>query len=335
MNMKNWKESILASAEKKALPILSFPSVQLMGITVEQLISDSALQAEGMKKIAQRTDSLASLSMMDLSVEAEAFGSEIRKSGNEVPTVIGRIIENEGDADKLKVPDVSSGRTGLYIKAVEKAVKEITDRPVLCGVIGPFSLAGRLMDMSEIMANCYEEPDMVNKTLEKTAEFITSYILEFKKAGAQGVVMAEPAAGFLSPALIEEFSSRYVKKIVSRIKDDNFLFAYHNCGPNTPLMLPSLIGIGADAYHFGDAVKMTQILEGMPADILVLGNVSPAVQFRNGTPESIYTVTTELLRECSKYRNFVISSGCDIPPMSPWENIDSFYKAVHDFYQSK
>ena len=333
MNMKQWKESVILEPKKKAIPILSFPCIKPMGITVKQLISDSALQAAGMKIIAERTDCLVSLSMMDLSVEAESFGSEIRKADDEVPTVIGRIIKTTEDADKLKVPDVSAGRTSLYIRAIENAVKEIKDRPVLSGVIGPFSLAGRLMDMTEIMANCYDEPDFVNKTLEKTAEFITNYILEFKKAGAHGVVMAEPAAGLLSPNLVEEFSSRYVKKIVDRVKDEEFLFMYHNCGPNTPLMLPSLIGIGADAYHFGDAIKMPQVLEGMPGDVLVMGNVSPSAQFRNGTPESIYAVTTEILKECSKYRNFVISSGCDIPPMSPWANIDSFFRAVKDFYQ--
>jgi len=333
MDMKKWKENVLESPKKKAMPVLSFPCVQLMGITVKQLISDSGLQAAGMKKIYERTDSLASLSMMDLSVEAEAFGSEIRKADDEVPTVIGRIIETEEDAERLKVPDPVSARTGLYIKAIEKVAGEIKDRPVLAGVIGPFSLAGRLMEMSEIMVNCYENPDMVNKTLEKTAEFIGNYILEFKKAGANGVIMAEPAAGLLSPGLVEEFSSRYVKKIAGRVKDDHFLFVYHNCGPNTPLMLPSLMGIGADAYHFGDAIKMTQVLEGIPADVLVMGNVSPSAQFRNGTPESIYSVTTELLRECSKYKNFVISSGCDIPPSSPWANIDSFFKSVKDFYQ--
>ena len=332
MNMKQWKETVLAAPEKKAMPVLSFPCVQLMGITVKQLISDSSLQAAGMKKISERTDSLVSLSMMDLSVEAESFGSEIRKSDDEVPTVIGRIIQNAEDAEKLRAPDVASGRTALYIKAIEKVCREIKDRPVLAGVIGPFSLAGRLMDMSEIMANCYEDPDMVNKTMEKTTEFITNYILEFKKAGANGVVMAEPATGLLSPGLVEEFSSRYVKQIVDRVRDDSFLFLYHNCGPNTPLMLPSLIGMGADAYHFGDAIKMKQVLEGMPGNALVLGNVSPSAQFRNGTPESIYAVTTELLRECSEHRNFVISSGCDIPPMSPWANIDSFFKAVKDFY---
>jgi len=285
-----------------------------------------------MKKICGGVESLASLSMMDLSVEAEAFGSEIRKSDDEVPTVIGRIIETEEDADKLKVPLVISGRTALYIKAIENAAKEIKDRPVFAGVIGPFSLAGRLMDMSEIMANCYDEPDFVNKTLEKTAEFIANYVLAFKEAGANGVIIAEPAAGLLSPGLVEEFSSRYIKKIADRVKDDEFLFIYHNCGPNTPLMLPSLLGIGADAYHFGDAVNIAQVLEGMPDDILVMGNVSPSVQFRNGTPESIYAATTEILRECSKHKNFIISSGCDIPPVSPWDNIDSFFKAVKDFY---
>lgn len=333
MNMKKWKEEVLSAPEKKALPILSFPCVQLMGITVKQLISDSGLQAAGMKNVSEHTDSLACLGMMDLSVEAEAFGSEIRKSDDEVPTVIGRIIKTMEDADKLNVPDVASGRTSLYIKAIENVTKEVRDRPVLAGVIGPFSLAGRLMDMTEIMANCYDDPDFVNRTLEKTAEFSTNYILEFKKAGANGVVMAEPAAGLLSPGLVEEFSSRYIKKIVDRVKDDNFFFLYHNCGPNTPLMLPSLIGIGADAYHFGDAVKLAQVLEGMPSDVLVMGNVSPSAQFRNGTVQSIYAVTTELLQECSKYKNFVISSGCDIPPMSPWENINSFFKAVSDFYQ--
>ena len=331
MNMKKWKESILTETKKKAMPVLSFPCVQLMGITVAQLISDSSLQAAGMKKISERTDSLAAVSMMDLSVEAEAFGSEIRKADDEVPTVVGRILETAEDVRRLKIPDVTSGRTGLYVKAIEQVATEITDRPVLGGVIGPFSLAGRLMDMSEIMINCMEEPDMVNETLEKTAEFIGNYALEFKKAGAQGVVMAEPAAGLLSPGLVEEFSSRYVKKIAERVKDDNFLFVYHNCGPYTPKMLASLTGIGADAYHFGDAVDMTEVLRGMPADVLVMGNVSPSAQFRHGTPESIYAATTEILRACSIYPNFVISSGCDIPPMSPWENIDSFFKAAKDF----
>ena len=77
---------------------------------------------------------------------------------------------------------------------------------------------------------------------------------------------------------------------------------------------------------------MEEIMPNIPENCVAMGNIDPASQFRNGTPESVYAATTELLNKCSKYPNFVISSGCDVPPMSPWENIDAFFKAVSDFY---
>ena len=74
------------------------------------------------------------------------------------------------------------------------------------------------------------------------------------------------------------------------------------------------------------------ILSQMPADVLVMGNVDPVSQFRNGTVESIKADTKRIMEECRSYPNFVISSGCDIPPVSPWENIDAFFEAVDEFY---
>ena len=78
---------------------------------------------------------------------------------------------------------------------------------------------------------------------------------------------------------------------------------------------------------------MKEMLEKMPSDVVVMGNIDPAGEFRNGTPESIYRATTALMEKCcAAHPNFVISSGCDIPPMAKWENIDSFFSAVKDFY---
>lgn len=74
MNMKQWVADILASDKKKSLPVLSFPSIQKMGITVAELINSSDKQAEGMKIIADSCPTAASVSLMDLSLEAEAFG---------------------------------------------------------------------------------------------------------------------------------------------------------------------------------------------------------------------------------------------------------------------
>ncbi len=333
-NMKVWCEEMLAAKTKKAMPVLSFPAIQLMGITVKDLISSSDLQAEGMRLIADRVDSAASVSLMDLSIEAECFGSEIRFSDDEVPTVIGSIVSSEEEAEALQIPAVGSGRTGIYIEAIEKAVKLIEDRPVLAGVIGPFSLAGRLMDVSEAMVYCYDEPDMVHIVLDKVTSFIIDYIKAYKAVGANGVVIAEPLAGLLSPSLAEEFSAEYIKKIVDAVQDDTFIVIYHNCGNSTIPQVESIITNGCPIVHFGNSINMAEMMPHIPENIIAMGNIDPAREFRNGTKESVREATLSLMKECCKYPNYVISSGCDIPPMSKWENIDEFFATVKDFYSN-
>lgn len=335
MNMKKWAADLLAADKKLPMPVLSFPSVTLLGIGVKELISDPELQAKGMKAVADRNRASASVSMMDLSVEAEAFGSVIRVSDDEVPTVIGAIASDEEEAKALKVPEIGAGRTGLYIKAIEKAAQLITDRPVLAGIIGPFSLTGRLIDVNEAMIKCYEEPEMVHIVLEKTTQFLIEYAKAYKSAGANGIVIAEPLAGLLSPDLTEEFSEPYVKRIVDAVQDDEFAVVYHNCGDCTIRQIDSILRTGALAYHFGNSIDMSEMMKHIPAGVLAMGNVDPAAQFRNGTPESIKVETKRIMGECCRYPNFVISSGCDIPPMSPWENIDAFFEAAAEFYGDK
>ena len=331
--MKQWVEELKGTGAKKPLPVLSFPCVSLLGITVRELISNSELQAKGMKAVADCTNAAASVSFMDLSVEAECFGATVVVSDDEVPTVKGRIINDMDEAEALQIPEVGSGRTNLYINAIKNATEMITDRPVLAGMIGPYSLAARLFDVSEIMMDCYDDPDMVHTVLEKVTQFLINYAKAYKEAGANGIVMAEPVAGLLSPALEEEFSSPYVKRIADAIQDDNFILIYHNCGDNVPKMLDSILTTGCSAYHFGNAMDMEKdIIPNVSEDTVVMGNIDPAGTLRLGTPEKVRQETLSLLERCSKYPNFVLSSGCDIPPMTPWDNIDAFFAASEEFY---
>jgi uroporphyrinogen decarboxylase len=334
-NMRQWLEEQRAAKIKKAIPVLSFPCIQLMGISVKELISNSDSQAKGIKLIADKCDSAASVSLMDLSLEAECFGSEIKVTDDgEVPTVVGSIVTDMESAENLKVPPIGAGRTSIYLQAAEKAVQMITDRPVFGGVIGPFSLAGRLVGVSEAMIFCYEEPEMMNMVLSKATDFLISYIKEYKKTGVNGIIMAEPVTGMLSPDLAREFSEPYVRKINEEVRDENFIMIYHNCGNSTIQMIDSILATGADAFHFGNAIDMAEMMQYIPENIIAMGNISPAEQFRGGTPESIKKAALELLTKCAKYPNFIISSGCDIPPLSPWNNIDAFFEAVKEFYAS-
>lgn len=336
MNMYQWLTEMKSAPAKKSLPVLSFPGIQFMpGVTVGKLMCDSALQADCMKIVADHLDSAASVSFMDLSVEAEAFGSKIMMFDDDVPAVQGALVSSLEEAQSLSVPSVDAGRASICVEAIRLVKQQITDRPVLAGVIGPFSLAGRLVDVTEAMIYCYEEPEMLHIVLEKCVEFSINYINEFKKAGANGVVMAEPLAGVISPDHEKEFSAPYVKRIVDAVQDENFIVIYHNCGNYTYLMTDSIAQNGCRAFHFGNTVDMLQMLQAFPSDMLIMGNIDPAGQFRNGTPESMKSAVAQMMSDCGDHPNFIPSSGCDVPPMSPWKNINAFEEAIAEYYKQK
>lgn len=328
MNVRKLLWDVARSDKKRALPILSFPAIQKMGGTVRELVNTPELQARAMETIAHQTDTLAAVSLMDLSVEAEAFGAKIIFSEDEVPTVTGQLVSDEDEAEELEIPGLDKGRASLCVEGVRQAKALIQDKPVLAGMIGPYSLAGRLMDVTEIMYACYDEPETVHAVLEKVTEYLIAYGKAFREAGADGVVMAEPLAGILSPELAEEFSMSYVKRIFEELKREDFAVIYHNCGNTVVHMLGEIFALGADAYHFGNASDMTKVMAEAPADALCMGNIDPAGQFVHGTPQSMREAVKDLMAKCGQYRNFVPSSGCDIPATASWDNIQAFFEAV-------
>lgn len=325
MNIQEWMKNI---NKKDTMLLLSFPAMQYLNTSVDKLVHDSELQAQAMCYVNERCDMSAIIGLMDLSVEAEAFGANVRCNDEEVPTIIGAIIKEQKDVDDLEVPSISMCRTNTFVEAVRKVSSKGIDKPILPGIIGPFSLAGRLMDVSEAMIYCYDEPEMVHSLLNKVTAFLIEYGKAFKKAGASGIVMAEPLAGILSPGLVQEFSCDYVKRIVDALSDDDFIVVYHNCGNNTSKMIPQLLSFDAAIYHFGNSVNMIDILENFPSNKIVMGNLDPVALFKDASPQEMAQATKQLMIETKSYSNFILSSGCDIPPTASWDNIDIYMKTV-------
>jgi uroporphyrinogen decarboxylase len=331
MNMTDWKNSISTSPEKIAVPVMTYPGLQLIGKSVIDMVTVGEVQYNCVKALSDKFPSIGATTLiMDLSVEAEAFGSHINFSENEIPTVSKRLINSFEQVVNLKIPAIGDGRTKSHLNAARLAAENITTRPVFGGIIGPYSLAGRLYDITEMMTAILIEPEGAHELLTICTSFLKEYALAFKNAGCNGIVIAEPAAGLLADYQCEEFSSQYVKEIVDFVQDDNFMVVLHNCG-NTVSLVESMLGTGAAGFHFGNAVDILDILPQVPSNRLVFGNLDPAGVIKNGTPEIVKAKTIELLTRTAEYNNFVISSGCDIPPGTTIENIDAFFEAIAEF----
>ena len=325
--MKQFIDSILKSDKRLSMPVMTHPGIEALGYTVKQAVSDGNIQYEAIKYIADKYDTIACMAMMDLTVEAEAFGAKINLPDHEIPTVSERLLADAAAIDALQVPSLEAGRIPQYLLANKMAAENIKHKPVFSGCIGPFSLAGRLYDMSEIMVAIYIEPEAMVQLLSKCTEFLIEYCKALKATGTQGVIMAEPAAGLLSNDECQSYSTDFVKQIVDEVQDDTFTVILHNCG-NTGQCTQAMVASGAKALHFGNAIDMEQVLTECPSDVIVMGNLNPVGVFKQGSVDSVKIETKALLTKVGSHPNFVISSGCDLPPFVPEENIQAFLDTV-------
>lgn len=331
--MNAWMDSIRANETKVAIPIMTHPGIELIGKTVYEAVTDGKVHYDAIRALDDKYPSAACTVIMDLTVEAEAFGASIDFPQDEIPTVVGYLVSDIASVQALEVPDMTKGRIPQYLLANKLAAGSITDKPVLGGMIGPFSLAGRLYDMSEFMMACYCEPDTATLLLQKCTAFLLTYCRELKKQGVQGVVIAEPAAGLLSNDGCAEFSSQYIRAIVEAVQDENFVVVLHNCG-NTGHCTEAMVQTGASCYHFGNKINMLDALKTCPSASIVMGNLDPVTLFQAATSEELKAATLDLLVQTSAYPNFILSSGCDVPPHTSHANITAFYDALNEYNNS-
>ena len=84
---------------------------------------------------------------------------------------------------------------------------------------------------------------------------------------------------------------------------------------------------GARVLHFGAPMDLPSALAQLrptsswPA-ISILG------VFARSTPDQVRAATRALIEATRRFKNYILSSGCDIPPRTPMENIEAFYEAA-------
>ncbi|MBI5474795.1 MAG: uroporphyrinogen decarboxylase family protein [Ignavibacteriae bacterium] len=323
-------QEILHSQRRIPMPLVSLPGAKLIHCAACDLFQDAEHQSQAQLAVRDALNTTVLMTAMDLSVEAEAFGACVRREGDEVPTITGRLVSSLDEICNLRVPAIGSGRTGIYLEAARKLSAAAGSNIVLGCMIGPFSLAGRLFGVSETLETTALEPEWISVLLEKTTSFLTDYARAFKEAGANGIIIAEPTAGLLSPRSLETFSSDFVRRIIDAVQDEGFDVILHNCAATLP-HLAGILKAGAAMYHFGKPMDIVEALARvLDRDIILAGNLDPSGIFRSGTPAEVRDATRELMQRTSTLKNFVPSSGCDLPADVPLENIRAFMDAVEE-----
>ncbi len=321
---------ITQSQKRIAFAIGVYAGLDITGASVLDAVNKADVQAAAAWALHKHFNTPVILTAMDLSVESELYGCQIRFEEKDIPTVIGRRASTLAEIEALPHPQVDQGRAPVNLDAAELLVKQAGEVPVLGGMIGPFSLAGRIFGVSEALEASALEPELLHTLLKHITPFLIDYAAAFRARGAAGVVMAEPLAGLLSPRGVGQFSAPYIKQIIDAVETEDFAILLHNCGARLA-HLQQILKSGAEIYHFGAPMDIIAALQQVDGQVILGGNLDPTAVFFNGTPDEVRAQTAALLEQARGIPNFVLSSGCDIPPGTPAENIRAFYHTAQNF----
>ncbi|HDO36939.1 MAG TPA: MtaA/CmuA family methyltransferase [Nitrospirae bacterium] len=257
----------------------------------------------------------------DLCIEAEALGCEINVYAHSedilYPTIKEKVIHNEEEMEITIPPDlVTRGRVPLMKETIKLLKNEIgNDVPVGSYVLGPFTLAGQIMELNDLLKLSFKKPDKVGKLLDVLADAIVLIAKEFESAGSDYVTVREMGAtsDVLSPRGFKNLILPYLKKIFSEVKGNTVL---HICGKTNDIV-PFMVESGAKAISVDQKNDLVETRKKIGSNALVFGNYDPYNVLVTGDEEIIRTT----MRKCIDDGASAVWPGCDIWPTVPPENM--------------
>jgi uroporphyrinogen decarboxylase len=307
------------------IPLLGAPGITLSKTTLRENLTNSEVQYKTLSMLIDKFSPDGIFPMMDLTVEIEALGSETNFPENANPSVVKPLIKNREDLKILKGNwQGISGRMKVFIEVMEKIAKKYS---IIKGgyVIGPFTMAGELMGANDIAMQAMLNPELVAELVNFSLEVISEYANALFNAGADAIAVLEPLAVILSLKKYKEFSLYPFKKLVSNLNNKPLIL--HICG-NTNHLIKSMLDSGAVGLSLDSVINFEELKKIIPQEITLMGNLNPVKIFLQSTPDQVAEATKSLKESMKDTKNFILSSGCDLPLDTPLKNIEAFMKAA-------
>ena len=278
------------------------------------------------------------------SMGAWEFGGEIKWPTGEydqAPMVTRYPIEKDEDVYNLKWPGPDSGFFPILRRFGELARQERLDNEPFNASInagGGFGLACNIVGLERFLKWLIKKPDLAHYLIRTLSDRnLAELPKQSEMLGTDGVLgfSGGPTSSnqLISPKQFEEFALPSLKEGQEKLRALGYKTTYvHICGEhNANLPYWSQIDFGDPGIiSIGHEIKLETAAKYFPNDI-ILGNLEPTI-VQNGTPEEVYEATRKVIEEGKNLPGgFIFSTGCDLPPRSPIENVKMMTKAVNDF----
>jgi uroporphyrinogen decarboxylase len=320
------------------IPQVTYTTAQLTGVGLVEALHSPEKTAEallaGQRELGYDAIYVGWESSFNLL--AEAMGCTMRFPEDSVPQVAEHVVKSPEDVEKLELPDPhNSGRLPLHmemVNLVKDAVKG--EIPLFAYTPGPFTLAGQLAGVNSLMVATIRDPQFVNNLIAAAFKASKRYALANIQAGVDVVVTADPTASgsLISPKTFETYAAPQQKALVDAITQAGAIASLHICGKTTS-MLELMAGTGTSILELDHLVELTKAKIRIGKEVIIMGNLNPTELLLTGTPEAVEDAARGCIKAVGQDGRYILSSGCEVPPLAPLENIRAMVTAAKKYGQ--
>ncbi len=298
-------------------PINALPSCQMVEEGIDDILWNADLKYEALRRYYEKIEADVLFYFSDIVIQAEAMGAKVKYSRKMMPVV-------EAPARVVALPDpVKVPRLSVNANVLRRMAREFPNKLRVAMVYGPFTVAGQVAGEETVLRKLIEGPKEVLNLLEKTYECARRYADYLVEAGANLMWVSDPLSALIPPDQFWEFSGIYLKRLFDLFP--SIPTVLHICG-DTYQIVQEMVRTGVGGISFDNCMDLLVVEDEIPEDVYIIGNIDPVEVIELGSEEDIISQTSDLVSMMALKNNFVLSTGCAVPPSAPVENVRLFVK---------
>lgn len=337
MNQITPKERVRATFRREnsdrvpVYPILGCITAQLKGYSIREFLTDAHKFAESHINAYEILGQDVVTLTCDTLLEAEAIGNTLEFPESNICFTVKRAVEDKAQLASLRIIDPQKdGRMPYYLEVCQRVSQKIKDAPVGGSTRGPWTIAANIRGLEPLIYDCSDDPAFVHQLLEYTTEVCKSFGEAIAHAGV-GLSLSEAAAScsVISPRIYREFIKPHHSAVINHFKGKRINMTAHVCGYIDPIM-EDLIETGVAGLSIDSRSSLAKLVEISRKRVVILGNIDTAI-FEHGTPQEMEQAIKKCLEVTASRSPFMLASGCEVPPTSPWENVVHFLRVGREY----
>ena len=209
------------------------------------------------------------------------------------------------------------------IKAVEFLKKEVGDEvPIVAGIIGPFTIAGSLLDSVPLLKATFKAPDKLPPFLDVAEKAGTMLAKALIEAGADIISCEDMTASpeLIAPKTYRDIEMKYQRKQFDAIPVPKIL---HICG-NVDAIVEWMGQTGANILSLEPKASAQLARQKCGSDVILMGGVDTATTLFMKDADTVKQGCEETIADGIQ----ILAPGCAVAPGTPMENLQAMVEVA-------